>query len=389
MNKLNNATKEDSNYNISFLYLSCFGIIFVVCGHCGLNGILNNAFPFASFHMALFTFISGYFKKDNFKFLKKLKKLVISYYLWNIIYGFISLILKKIGLVEFGIDFSLKSIFITPLISNSFQFGFNAASWYLISIFFIQLFYFIFEFLIKKINNSFSPEYLILIIFLIFNYIYLTNLKNLLVNNVLYYQVIRIIFLMPFFALGQIYKKSEKLDLLNNIPYFLIIIILQTILLSRYSNITYNLQNIKIKYNYLVYFIASLNGILLFLRISKILSMKFQTNRIITYIGKNTYCVMMHHTMAIYLFDIVLYIGHKFLGLFDKFELKSMKEHLWYIYDKTNPSLVLIYIIVGVASPLLIKYLLEKIHINQKSINLLKNAKSVSIVNQKIEYFTK
>jgi fucose 4-O-acetylase-like acetyltransferase len=222
-----------------------------------------------------------------------------------------------------------------------------------------------------------------------FNLIYLTDLKNLLANNNIYYQFIRIIFLMPFFALGQIYKKMEKFDLLNNIPYFLIIIILQTILISKYGNITYNLQNIRIKYNYLVYFIASLNGILLFLRISKILSKKFQANKIVTYVGKNTYCVMMHHTMAIYLFNILLYIGHKFLGLFDKFEFKSMKKTLWYIYDKTNPSLVLIYIIVGVALPLLFKYLLEKTNINQKIINLLKNAKSINIVNKKIEYFTK
>lgn len=44
-----------------------FGIIFVVLGHgASINKgmLLGSVFPYYSFHMALFAFVSGYFFKD-------------------------------------------------------------------------------------------------------------------------------------------------------------------------------------------------------------------------------------------------------------------------------------------------------------------------------------
>lgn len=49
-------------YNHTLGILSAFGIIFVVLGHVGENIFtLNEWFPYYSFHMPLFIFISGYF----------------------------------------------------------------------------------------------------------------------------------------------------------------------------------------------------------------------------------------------------------------------------------------------------------------------------------------
>ena len=56
-----------------------FGIIFVVLGHgASINKgmLLGSVFPYYSFHMALFAFVSGYFFKDIkcIEFLKKKTK---------------------------------------------------------------------------------------------------------------------------------------------------------------------------------------------------------------------------------------------------------------------------------------------------------------------------
>ena len=49
-------------YNYSFGILSCFGIIFMVMGHTECKFFeLDGWFPYYSFHMPLFIFISGYF----------------------------------------------------------------------------------------------------------------------------------------------------------------------------------------------------------------------------------------------------------------------------------------------------------------------------------------
>ena len=71
------------------MLLSVFGILFVVMGHLeDVNAFFSNVFPFYSFHMALFAFISRYFFKDKktVDFLKhKTKKLILTYLVWNLI----------------------------------------------------------------------------------------------------------------------------------------------------------------------------------------------------------------------------------------------------------------------------------------------------------------
>ena len=58
-------TNEINKKNKVFLILSFFGIVFVVLGHLNdVNIGVNILFPYYSFHMALFAFVSGYFFKD-------------------------------------------------------------------------------------------------------------------------------------------------------------------------------------------------------------------------------------------------------------------------------------------------------------------------------------
>lgn len=343
--------------NKTFLLLSVFGIIFVVLGHCGnIYAFFNNVFPYYSFHMPLFAFISGYFFKDRkiMEFLKiKTKKLIIPYFIWNVIYGIIINILKFFNLINYGKEFSLFNIFVAPFYGTSNQFIFNVAAWFVISIFFVQLIYYFINKIISKLKIN--TGILVTIISIIIAYVELKLVEQG-HNYGIYYLLTRVSFLLPFYAIGQVYKKFEKYDIkISNITYFVSIILIQCVLLQKYK-LTYNLNLLTFKNNFLVYLMGSMTGILFWLRISRILSNFIGEDKIINYIGNNTYTIMMHHVFIYFLINTGILILNKLVGAFGKFNYNSYKNSVWYFYNTNNPAMLLIYAILGISIPLLIRY---------------------------------
>lgn len=110
--------------NTKMLLLSCIGIVLVVLGHTRSTiGSFDGIFPYYSFHMALFIFISGYFYKceneenilkKNGYFFKKVKKLVIPYFIWNLIYGILVNILRKFDVISYGSTINIQTFFVEP-----------------------------------------------------------------------------------------------------------------------------------------------------------------------------------------------------------------------------------------------------------------------------------
>lgn len=379
---INNKEKT----NKKFMMLSIFGIIFVVMGHCGgINAFFNNVFPYYSFHMALFVFISGYFFKDRkiLDFLKnKTKKMILVYLIWNLIYGIIAFTLKKCNLISntYTREFTLYNIFMAPFYGNSNQFIFNLSGWFVIALYFIQVIYFICNKILKRLSHN-NTEIIMFIISVIIAIIELNYIRNIGQKQNIYYILTRISFLMPFYCIGQLYKKIEKYDKLNNIIYFSLIIIIQVVMLQKFKNLTYNLNILLFNHNYVIYLIGSMTGILFWLRISKIIALMFENNKIINYIGNNTFTIMMHHLFVFYLLNTIIYIIHKISGEFEMFDVNKYKTSIWYVYDKTNPAIIMIYVILGIAIPLIFKYyVFDKIYrkINNKlqnmNIKIKKNA---------------
>lgn len=114
--------------NKKMMILSAIAIIIVVLGHTGCTvDLMNTIFKFGSFHMALFIFISGYFYTEknekilgkNGYIIKQIQKMIIPYIIWNLIYGILGMILRKIGIINFGDDINFKSFFIKPWIHRS------------------------------------------------------------------------------------------------------------------------------------------------------------------------------------------------------------------------------------------------------------------------------
>lgn len=363
--------------NKMFMLLSVVGILLVVFGHMpnSPNLMLNNLFPIYSYHMALFIFISGYFFKNQkyIQFIwKKIKKLIIPYFLYRIFYGIIINILLHFSIINYGEKLSVYNIFVAPFTTHGNQYFFNVASWFVITLFFIQIIYMaIFKIMKKcKCNN----DYLLLFVFILMG-CFSEKLDKIGIN----YTIIRVMFLLPFYQLGKIYKeKIEKYDVTNNIIYFIVILCIQTILLQT-GDLTYNLNLLRLDRNYIIFFIASITGIAFWLRISKILSKcNIADNKILNYIGNNTFTIMMNHVFSFFLLNVCAIIVHKINNnIFSNIDYETFKESVWFVVGShNNVGINTIYIIFAITFPLILKYVYLK-YIKEKFLNIYLKLKKI------------
>lgn len=163
--------KEDKHIR----WLQFFAIMMVVCGHLGYEDFFSfSVFPFYSFHMPLFVFISGYLFKDQHAeifpitfLLKKIRKLLFPFYICLIFNGLLTNWLLKKGLIHFGQTMTLENFIIYPWTYGP-KYSFTAAYWF-IPVFFLcivihQMVYFI---LVKLDCRSMRTELFVNIFILI------------------------------------------------------------------------------------------------------------------------------------------------------------------------------------------------------------------------------
>ena len=104
--------------------LSAIGMILVVAGHLGYSVFdVGGLFPYYSFHVFIFLFVSGYFYREEaeqhlLQYIgKKCKTLLLPYFIWNLVYGILAAILHRTGF-SIGGNLTLWNLFIEPFVSG-------------------------------------------------------------------------------------------------------------------------------------------------------------------------------------------------------------------------------------------------------------------------------
>lgn len=368
--------------NQQMLILQSIGIILVVVGHKGGISLLTEWFPVNSFHMPMFMFISGYFYqvKSEIEFkgfvIKKVKHLLVPYFIWNFIYGIIITLLRYIGLAEFGSSLTLRSLFIEPWIGGH-QFGLNVAAWFVLALFIVQVIYVLIRKSVVRLNLN--NEYLMGIVLLVVGCIGIT-LANKGYNTRWYLTLVRTMFFIPFYHFGYLYRtKFEEKDTLNSGVYFLAIFIIQFILISKYLDISFtavwcsgfNKDNILLPY------ITSATGIMFWLRVSKILVKSIGESSVVKMIGTNTWSIMMHHQFVFYVINVIFAAVYVKFGL-EWFEIDQFKSNMWYAYAYKDGRFKLFYVILGVWMPILIKQYINIIRVKIKNKKVEKNENALN-----------
>lgn len=368
--------RQKAPYNVAFGILSALAILMIVAGHAGYDILtVGGLFPYYSFHVPLFLFISGYFYREEeeerpFRYLqKKAKRLLLPYFVWNLVYGVIAWALRAFGGFSMGEAVSLKTLFVTPFL-NGYQFIYNYAAWFVPVLFLIEMMNLCMRLVLKKLHLC--SEWLILIAALAVGMLVVQFAIDGRVWG-LYKTPGRILFLYPCFQMGQFYKKKlEFRDKLGNVSYFAIVIGVQVLLHLCCGGLAYSsVWCTGFANGPLIPYVTVVSGTAFWLRVAKILAplcgggesaAQNPAGGVLLYLGRSTYAVMMHHVMAFMLVKMVLAGIACYTGYLADFDLARFYADIDYYYlVKGSEAFRMVYLAAGVGLPLGLQWLLSRL----------------------------
>ena len=366
---------------MTFGVLSSLAMIMVVAGHIGYNIMtVGDLFPYYSFHVPLFMFISGYFYKESeeehpFLYIKKkVYRLLVPYFIWNLIYGLVAWALRSVGFTM-GEGISARTLLTAPFM-HGYQFIYNYAAWFVPVLFIIEIMNLFARLILSEIeklitkwfgNRTGHTEET--------DFTWLTEwtmlIGSLIVGMTVVWLAIgghvwgdykaagRILFLFPCFQMGQFYcRKLEKHDTLGNLPYFVIVVGIQVLLSLFCNGLAFSsVWCTGFANGPVIPYVTVVSGIAFWLRIAKIIAPTVNENAVVRYLGDNTYAVMMHHVMAFMSVKAVIAAIAASTDLCPDFDFAQFYTNIDYFYFvKGAEQFKMVYLAVGIAVPLGLQY---------------------------------
>lgn len=352
-------TMAELKENRQMRILSAMGIIFVVAGHLGYNLFdIGELFPYYSFHVFIFLFVSGYFYKRESEerigsyLIGKCITLLLPYFVWNLFYGILTTLLHKAGF-SIGQPLSFKTLFLSPFIDGH-QFLYNFPAWFVPALFIIE----VINVLMRKVLTLLHLNYE----WLIFAGCLAAGMLTVWLSiggHVwgIYNLPGRILFMLPGFQMGRIYReKLEVHDTLEDGPYFLIVMGLQVLITIFCAGLAFSTVWVGSFANGpLVPYLTVMTGIAFWLRIARIISKIPYLSGKMVYIGRNTYSVMMHHVGAFMLVKGVFYLISYLTPLCAEFDSEMFFNEINFVYlAGGSEASKWIYLLAGIGLPLII-----------------------------------
>lgn len=361
--------KTNGTENRQFRILSALGIIFVVAGHLGYGIFdIGGLFPYYSFHVFIFLFVSGYFYKEEaenhiFGYIKKkCVTLLVPYFIWNLVYGIVAQILHGVGF-SLGEKLSLKTLFLSPFLDGH-QFLYNFAAWFVPALFLVE----VINVLMRKVLGLFrlKKEWLIFTGCLVLG---ILTVQLAVGGHVWgwYKMPGRLLLMLPGFQMGRIYKeKLERHDTLPDGIYFPVVMGLQLLLTIFNNGLAFGVVWVTGFANGpVVPFLTVMTGIAFWLRVAKRINEIPALAEKMVYIGRNTYSVMMHHVAVFTVLNGICYLCHCYTPWCEEFAPELFFNDIGYVYLIGGTEVgKWIYLVAGIGIPLLIKKGVEMLRNN-------------------------
>lgn len=138
---------------------------------------------------------------------------------------------------------------------------------------------------------------------------------------------------------------------------------IQLMLLKIDGKLTYEVVFMKFSCKYIITpIIASITGILFWLKISEVLEPVLGDNKIVNYISNNTYDIMQHHLFWIFLTNFIIFEISGILNL-KGFNVSRFRSTIYYAYTFGVSQVQIIYTIICIAMPVLVRYSYEKLSV--------------------------
>ena len=365
-NKIMKLACRKSNTKITLM--KAYAIIAVVCSHCNGGGVvfpMSNWLPPSYFFMPLFLFTSGFFYREEtdtakfFPFLKsKLLAFVLPYFGWNIFYGIANYSFRSAGVINYGDPITFYSLFVRPWIDGH-QYVFNIPSWFLLSFFIDVMVIFMIRKILYKFRILNDPILLAFTFALSLMCIYFSQKGY---NTGFGLCFLRAGFLLPYFQLGYFYKKHEHFFTYHKTITIAVLFVIMYIswIMAGEQGARPNAVFAKFTGNPLIITVLTMSGILLTATVCDILAPAFEKSRIVHMIGDNTFTIMMHHGFIIFLINFALYLLTYVTDL-ASFDILKFKSTIWYAYPWRDARIYIVYMILGIFAPLLLKWCSDKL----------------------------
>jgi fucose 4-O-acetylase-like acetyltransferase len=357
--------KNGIDYRFKILY--AIGIIMVCCGHTNGGGIslLKDWFTYSGFHLALFVFCSGYFYKDIAEeaprryVYRKIKTLILPFYLYTIIYGVIVQFLKLAGF-NIGKPFTLYNVLVAPITSGH-QFAYNVGGWFVVPLFMVEMCNILMRRIIHALKGHTSEVFFFLI----------SVLLGIAGNQLAcqgYYRgwwlvLTRMLYFLPFYGLGIFYKRELE-KYVNMVPsfwYFIGIFSIKLIIglyYGRMMGYTPSWCNDFTEGPAMPILIGVL-GIALWMRIATILEPVLGKSKWINLIADNTYSIMMNQFIGFMIVKTVYAMLNKYNVAFPDFDWTKYKNDMWWYYMPRGLTQTLIlYVVNGIVFSIIVQKLI-------------------------------
>lgn len=351
---------EQIKENAAFRILSAIGIVLVVAGHANFQVFdLGGLFPYYSFHVTVFLFVAGYFYQEKDEahmgayIKKKVVRLLVPYFLWNLFYGCFAALLRSGGFLM-GETISLRTVFIEPFLGGH-QFSYNFPAWFVPALFCVEIINICMRKLLSLIKRN--NEWLIAAGCLIAGIltVWLAAGGHVWGN---YKFPGRLLLMLPAFQLGHCYRcKLEKWDTLPNWAYFGIVLTLQSCIVFLNGGLAYStVWCTGFANSPVIPFVTMFTGIAFWLRIARIAAPLLDRLPLLRTVGRETYSIMMHHILAFMAVKGVFYTLTLWTPWFGDFDKAAFLSDINYVYlINGSDASKWIYLAAGVLLPLGIK----------------------------------
>lgn len=340
----------------------------------------SNIFPYNSFYMPLFVFVSGYFfrKKDVWgACVHKVKKLLVPYIVCNFCFDFIALIIDLLIGTKWYVPISLKSIFIMLCPGYTIS-TLNGPAWFLYMLFLVSVIY---VFLRCIFPMTMKNDILLSLILWIVGLVSVEMaIKGFTIMGGIKGSVFilgtKIGFFLQFYHLGYMFNKYFESFVLKFRKIFVCIVCIaaNVILILIYGDkINFYGTNTMANFNYLFLpLITSITGILFYYMLMRFLAEKIGKIGIVEFISRNTMTIMEVHMLFLNIPNIFAYLmclrGN--LGYSD-FDINAFLSGAGFRY---NDNVRLVAFFCGLLGSVIVVFFLEKIKkvIIEKSFFILK-----------------
>lgn len=269
-------------------------------------------FPLGTYIICLFFFISGYlFKpfeiKDTEKFvLNKTKHLAIPFLCWNLVYGIIVYFIVTHASSPFkylppaGDIFTLNRLLIIPF-TNGHQYTLNLATWFVGTLYPAIIIYGI----LNTLGRKYIPEWVWLLFYgttAALSLIFLQSNSALLPVN-------RIAYALFFIQFARCYKLyfEKTLERIPSYVYLSVLFIAQFLICRKIDVLSYVVAFISFNGDVITPLVCGILGILICMRLSRIIETYIVDNKLEKLISSNTWSIMTHHIFVKFFFYLHSY----------------------------------------------------------------------------------